>query len=76
MTGHGDWISNAGTRLCGGIQWLAHCDDIIYDSFGRDAYGDLSGDAEQAMLEANCGQRSLAWLWVCLTRGVAAAKLI
>ena len=76
MREHGCWISNAGTRLGGGMHWLAQCDDMIYDSFGREAYGDLSGDAEQAMLDANCGQRSLAWLWVCFTRGVAAVKLI
>jgi hypothetical protein len=76
MPASGYWISNTGTRASGGIHWLAHCDDATYDSFGREAYGDFSGDAEQAMLEANCGQRSLAWLCVCLTRGVEAAKLI
>ncbi len=76
MPDHGYWISNTGTRASGGIHWMAHVDDIIYDSFGREAYGDLSGDAEQAMLETNCGQGSLAWLWVCHTHGVAAAKLI
>ena len=76
MPKSGYWISNTGTRASGGIHWLAHCDSVTYDSFGREAYGDHSGDAEQGMLETNCGQRGLAWLWVCLTRGVAAAKLI
>ncbi len=76
MPTSGYWISNTGTRASGGIHWLAHCGEVTYDSFGRELYGDLSGDAEQAMRETDCGQRSLAWLWVCHTRGVAAAKLI
>ncbi len=76
MPSSGYWISITGTRTSGGIHWLAHCDGTTYDSFGREAYGDLSGNAEQAMLETNCGQRSLAWLWVCFTRGVEAAKRI
>ena len=72
----GYWISNTGSRASGGIHWLAHCDSVTYDSFGREAYGDHSGDAEQGMLETNCGQRALAWLSVCHTHGVAAAELI
>ncbi len=76
MPASGYWISNTGSRASGGFYWLAHCGDATYDSFGRDVYGDLSGDAEQAMLETNCGQRALAWQCVCHDHGVAAAKLI
>ena len=76
MPTSGYWISNTGTRASGGVHWLAHYNGTTHDSFGREAYGDLSGDAEQAMLESNCGQRALAWLWVCHGHGVAAAKLI
>ena len=72
----GFWISNTGSQASSGIHWLAHCDFVTDDSFGRESYGDLSGDAEQAMLETNCGQRALAWLWVCFTHGVEVAELI
>ena len=74
MPSSGYWISNTGSRASAGIHWLAHCDGTTYESFGREAYGDLSGDAKQAMLESNCGHRSLAWPWVCRTPGTEAAK--
>ena len=69
-------LVNTGTRASGGSHWLAHAHGVWYDSFGRDEYGDKSGDAEQRKDEYDCGQRSLAWLCVVETSGVATAKLI
>ena len=50
-----------------------------YDSFGRHVSGlasDADMDAEQAILESNCGQRCLAWLMVFNKHGEDVAKLI
>lgn len=61
----------------------------IYDSFGRDPLKILphyifkdrhicyvDDDAEQEILETDCGVRSLAWLWVFDNIGSKYAKLI
>ena len=65
-------------------------DSILYDSFGRhnnEIIPDLkfSGngriidtdrDAEQKILETNCGARCLAWLWIFENFGAKTAKMI
>ena len=71
------YLINTKPRRTGGEHWMAvGPDGTIYDSFGREEYGDMTGDAEQAMKETNCGQRSLAWLCVCYFTGMKYAKLI
>ena len=61
-----------------GSHWVAiyHQDkNYVYDSFGRDTasilplrnYEDADDDAEQHILETNCGARCLAWLF-CFER--------
>ena len=71
------YIINTQPRRTGGEHWMAiGPDGTIYDSFGRAEYGDTTGDAEQAIKETNCGQRSLAWLCVCYDLGMDYAKLI
>jgi hypothetical protein len=63
---------------------------ILYDSFGRHSneiipslrYSgngkivDTDRDAEQKILEANCGARCLSWIWLYDTHGADVAKLI
>lgn len=49
---------------------------VVYDSFGRSELGDHTGDAEQHMVEKNCGQRCLAWLVLAEQRGLRAARKI
>ena len=61
---------------------------VVYDSFGRKATKiipslaklgktrDTEDDAEQGLLEENCGQRSLAWLMVYHNHGKSSALLI
>ena len=60
-----------------GSHWISiYCKNqilYIYDSFGRKTnkileddiknYIDSQNDAEQHIMENNCGQRSLSWLW-------------
>ena len=53
-------IVNTETRQTGGAHWLAIANGLLYDSFGRDQ----SGDAEQHVVQKDCGQRCLAWLCV------------
>ena len=69
-------IINTDIRAEGGEHWFAWADGHIYDSFGREALGDTSGDAEQNIQEKNCGQRCLAWLLVYDTLGSDHALLI
>ena len=38
-------IQNTAPRSSGGVHWLARADGLVFDSFGRRKYGDLSGDA-------------------------------
>ena len=64
-----------------GSHWVAIGDNVIYDSFGRSLKGFGSRvrteeDAEQGMLESNCGQRCIAWLLVFDNFGIEEAKLI
>ena len=50
-----------------GSHWCAVADGMIYDSFGRDVGFGLKmtdPDAEQDLLEVNCGQRCIAFLCV------------
>jgi len=53
-------IVNTKARRTGGEHWLAFANGLMYDSFGRDQ----SGDAEQHVVQKDCGQRCLAWLCV------------
>jgi hypothetical protein len=62
-----------------GSHWCAVADGMIYDSFGRDVGFGLKmtdPDAEQDLLEVNCGQRCIAFLCVYHVLGVKYAKHI
>ena len=75
---------NLSPRSSGGSHWIALAqagDDLrIYDSFGRVvADGDVlhtEDDAEQDILQMNCGQRCLAWLCIFQQFGRQAALSI
>ena len=56
----GACVQNTAPRASGGVHWLVRADGLIYDSYGRRKYGDLSGDAEQKRDETCCGQMCLA----------------
>ena len=52
---------------------------MAYDSFGRDVGFNrqmTDPDAEQDIIEVNCGQRCVAWLCVYHTMGANYAKYI
>lgn len=75
-------ILNTTSRMPG-EHWVAFARGkkqiYAYDSFGRHVSqlaSDADMDAEQAILESNCGQRCLAWLMVFIRHGEAIAKLI
>lgn len=81
------YISNVDNSDQAGSHWVAIFDGYIYDSFGRTAremnpkfagHGlkRTDDDAEQSATQENCGQRSLAFLIVCKSHGIAVAKLI
>ena len=77
-------VVNLDERESGGSHWIALAQDggglLVYDSFGRSVVdGDVihtENDAEQSMVETNCGQRCLAWLSVYHRFGGAAASLV
>lgn len=71
-------IVNTDVKGNPGEHWMATTDGgyTIYDSFGREKWNDFSGDAEQALHQTNCGQRSLAWLLVHHVLGAKAAATI
>jgi len=71
-------IVNTHRRDEPGEHWMAVGKGMLYDSFGR--RGMLGGglqdtelDAEQNIVEENCGQRCLAWLCVLDNHGIDAA---
>ena len=74
-------ICNLSPRSSVGSHWIALAQDgddlLVYDSFGRVvADGDVlhsEDDAEQSLLEMNCGQRCLAWLCIFQKFGRQAA---
>ena len=71
------YIINTKPRHSGGEHWMAvGPNGTTYDSFGREKYGDFTGDAEQKIEQTDCGQRSLAWLCTCYDLGMEYAKLI
>ena len=57
-----------------GSHWVAICDGIVYDSFGRkiknliphlkNIKDIVDNDAEQTKKQEDCGQRCLAFIWV------------
>lgn len=78
---HGDklFIVNQSKRSSGGTHWLAISGDLVYDSFGRNlGFGmkRTEKDAEQDVLEDNCGQRCMAWLCVAYVYKNKLAKLV
>jgi len=72
----GACVQNTAPRASGGVHWLVRADGLIYDSYGRRKYGDLSGDAEQKRDENCCGQMCLAWLCVHKEMSAGAARLV
>lgn len=72
-------IVNTDTSDKGGVHWLAVGNGLIYDSFGRDLGFKMErtqDDTEQDVLEANCGQRCIAFLCVYHAMGRDSAKFI
>jgi hypothetical protein len=68
-----------------GSHWLAICNGMIYDSFGRKIkklaptlvrYRDVDLDSEQTANEQNCGCRCLAWVYTYHMLGADYAALI
>lgn len=66
-----------------GSHWIAKADNMLYDSFGRDFSKYVKGakkssdkDSEQSVVESNCGQRCLAWLYIFDKFGPKAALSI
>ena len=62
-----------------GSHWVAIADNMVYDSFGRDVGFKrqmTENDAEQDMLEVNCGQRCVAFLCVYHVLGAKYASHI
>ena len=61
-----------------GSHWVGMAGGLVYDSFGRIT---LPGrpterDAEQDVLEVNCGQRCIAWLCVYDVFGAEVASFV
>ena len=89
-TKHGYQIINLDVSTKPGSHWIAMHNDgqnmLVYDSFGREVIpADTDGlikihhtenDAEQDILENNCGQRCLAWLKVVNDLGIDIAQTI
>lgn len=78
-----DLSNQRGSHWCGVSRSGRHC--LVYDSFGRPSYRllpmlgnvrDTDYDAEQAVIEDNCGQRCLAWLCVFNDKGEKVAQSI
>lgn len=77
-------IANTHAHWQPGEHWMAIVNDksegfCAYDSFGRRVASwakDSELDAEQVILELNCGQRCLAWLLVWKNSGIDAAMKI
>ena len=73
MPRKGYYIINVDKREDPGSHWMAVCDNMLYDSFGRyqsklvphvRTMDETEHNAEQGNLEENCGARSLAWIFV------------
>jgi len=76
-------ILNLDTRRMAGSHWIAigrgKKEFITYDSFGRKLTTNskhTEADAEQHIMEENCGQRCLAWLCVYYKYGGKCALMI
>ena len=74
-------ILNLDKRNQPGSHWIAIVKDtefITYDSFGRKLTNSrhTEDDAEQHIIEENCGQRCLAWLCVYYKYGGKCALMI
>ena len=75
-------ILNLDKRNQAGSHWvgvLKHNNELItYDSFGRRVSNTrhTDDDAEQRVIEVNCGQRCLAWLCVYYNFGIECALRI
>lgn len=81
--GKGYMIVNLDTKEMKGSHWVAIANNLLYDSFGRTRIlgpganlRDVDRDAEQNILEDNCGQRCLAFLAVHKIYGPKVAKLL
>jgi hypothetical protein len=70
-----------------GSHWVGLCGiskgrTLVYDSFGRHVFGDRASlkytedDAEEKESEKNCGQRAIAFLFVCVLLGPDYGSLI
>ena len=68
-----------------GSHWVAICDEIFYDSFGRHSKNELGflqkwqnteDDSEQVITEEDCGLRCLAWMCVYHVCGLQIALTI
>jgi hypothetical protein len=79
-------IVNVDKRDMPGSHWIAICNSLVYDSFGRKTskltphmignFRDTEYDAEQDDKEENCGSRCLAWIHVYDTMGASYALRI
>jgi hypothetical protein len=66
-----------------GTHWVAVCNNILYDSFGKistfkyPVYSKRSNNnVEQDLIEENCGWRCIAWLSCCDVFGVYATSRV
>jgi len=80
-------IANLDPLGAPGSHWIGLCGiskgrTLVYDSFGRHVFGERASlkytedDAEEKESEKNCGQRAIAFLFVCVLLGSDYGSLI